>query len=114
MSNIIEFPKKDVSDKAFLEKEVESILSDKGASEETINFAKERAKYWFDFGKDDGIFSFAIELGSINADEAEAVKSQIQLGVDNLCEQYQAMISKLKSQLILKEIRIFQLESQNE
>jgi len=105
--NVTEFPVKEIK----MKNDFIKVLKNNGADDDLISFAAERFDYHMDEAKNFPVESFSIALPkSISEGDARLIGDAIQNGVYKLAKMARGIISSLRTELLMKEIKIYQYE----
>jgi hypothetical protein len=111
MGDILEFPSQQAQGLVFLDRQVRTLLQDKGADEALIDFAATQLTQIYAELSESEQYSFSVELPeSIGTEEKERLYQQINAGLEGIRKENHALMVKLIAQLVLAEVRLFQHE----
>lgn len=111
MTEVLEFPTREVQAFTFLERELRGMLAARGADEATIKFAIEALTSAYSDVQDNTDFSFSVDLPSpLTHDQAARLQQQISEGVDALRAHHHSLVLKLTAQLLLTQLKLYQHE----
>jgi hypothetical protein len=108
MNKVIEFPKKKLSFTPEKRAELWQLFNSKGLDQTAINYILERIDYHT--SNDNADFNFRLELdGSLSENVSAEIARQFQDCIDSVCSHMNQEVEKLKNQLALSELNVFQL-----
>ena len=113
MAQVLEFPSQRVQGLAFLEEQIRELLKARAADEELIDFAANTVRDVYLRNIEAENYSFSLEVpGSICAEDAESLRSGIELGIKQIRDENHAIIVRLIAELVLAEVKLFQHQRQ--
>lgn len=111
MGDVLEFPSRQAQGLAYLDRQVRSMLENRGADEQLIEFAAAQLTSIYGELSESEQYQFSIELPpGITAAERDELKRQIDAGLEGIRQENHALLVKLVAQLVLAELRLFQHE----
>jgi hypothetical protein len=111
MGDILEFPSHQAQGLAFLDRQLRTLLQDKGADEKLIDFAATQLTQIYAELSESEQYSFSVELPeSIEPAEKDRLYQQINTGLEGIRKENHGLMVKLIAQLVLAEVRLFQHE----
>ena len=111
MADILEFPSEQAQGLAFLERELRQLLATKGADEKLIDFAANQLTVIYSQLTDSEHYRFTVSLpDQLNSADSDDLYQQINAGLEGIRKQNHALLVNLVAQLVLAEVRVFQLE----
>jgi hypothetical protein len=111
MGEILKFPSEQAQGLAFLDSQLRQLLETKGADAKLIDFAANQLTSLYAQLTESEQYSFTVKLPEhLNNDESEDLYQQINGGLGNIRQQNHALLVNLVAQLVLAEVRLFQLE----
>lgn len=111
MGEILTFPSEQAQGLAFLDTQLRQLLEAKGADAKLIDFAANQLTSLYSQLTESEQYSFTVSLPQhLDKGESEDLYQQINTGLDTIREQNHALLVNLVAQLVLAEVRLFQLE----
>ncbi len=109
MGDILEFPSQQAKGLAYLDRELRTLLEARGADEALVDFAATQLTQTYAQLNESEQYSFSVELPrGLSSEQAEAVRAQINDGLEGVRRENHALLLKLVAQLVLAEVRLFQ------
>lgn len=109
MASIIEFPSQRAQGLAFLDKQIRTLLAERGADAELIDFAATTVKRVYERSVEAENYSFSVALPEGIADsDAESLRNSIREGVERIRDENHAVLIRLIAELVMAEVRMFQ------
>jgi hypothetical protein len=111
MGEILEFPSRQAQGLAFLDRQLRELLLAKGADSELIDFAAGQLTRIYAELSASEQYSFSVALPpGLDSAQSEALRQQIDRGLEGLRQENHALMVKLVAQLVLAEVKLFQHE----
>lgn len=111
MGKVLEFPSQQTQGLAYLDTQLRSLLTSKGADQKLIDFAaKVLTQTYVEFSESEQ-YSFSIALPTgISEDDSAELNRQINTGLEGIRAESHALIVRLVAQLVLTKLQLFQHE----
>ena len=114
MAKVLEFPSQETRAYAFLERELRTLLTRKGADETLIDYAVDALTSVYRDMTDAERFSFQVDLPtSLSPEEVAKLDEQISAGIEELRSHHHTLALKLAARLVLTEMKLFQHERED-
>ncbi|GAB3285828.1 hypothetical protein [Parahaliea aestuarii] len=111
MGDILEFPSRQAQGLAYLDRQLRDLLDTRGADAELIDFAAAQLTTIYAELTRSEQYSFSITLPpGLSPEQGDALRRQIDAGLEGLRQENHAMLVKLAAQLVLAEVKLFQHE----
>ncbi|WP_116366419.1 hypothetical protein [Parahaliea mediterranea] len=111
MGEILEFPSQQAQGLAYLDRQLRDMLSARGADTELIDFAANQLTAIYAELTRSEQYSFSVTLPpGLAPEQGEALRRQIDAGLEGLRRENHALLVKLAAQLVLAEVKLFQHE----
>jgi hypothetical protein len=111
MGDILKFPSEQAQGLAFLDQQLRQLLETKGADEKLIDFAANQLTDIYSQLTQSEHYKFTVDLPEqLNSTESEDLYQQINTGLEGIRKENHALLVNLVAQLVLAEVRLFQLE----
>lgn len=111
MGRVFEFPSQQVQGLAYLDRELRSLLENKGADRQLIDFAATQLTQIYTQLSESEQYVFALKLPpGLNPEDHDDLSQQINEGLEGIRQENHAMMVKLVAQLVLAEVRLYQHE----
>lgn len=111
MAQVLTFPSSQVQGFAFLERELRQLLEKKGADDELVEFAIEQLTGIYRKVSDAEQQDFSVALPEgLSPSQRNQLESDINVGVTQLLKHNHRLTLELVAQLLLTQVRLFQLE----
>ena len=111
MGDVLDFPSQQAKGLAFLDRELRSLLSARGADEELIDFTAAQLTRIYAELSDSEQYHFSIDLPEgLSAEQKALLKEQVDAGLEGIRKENHAIMLKLVARLVLAEVRAFQCE----
>lgn len=111
MGDILEFPSRRAQGLAYLDRQLRDLLAAKGADAELIDFAADQLTRIYAELSTSEQYSFTVTLPpGLEPGQGEALREQIDHGLEGLRRENHALMVKLVAQLVLAEVKLFQHE----
>ena len=111
MGDILEFPSRQAQGMAYLEAQLRDLLQARGADRELSDFAATQLSRIYSELTAAEQCGFSVTLPpELSAEQAEALRRQIDQGLEGLRRENHALIVRLVAQLVLAEVKLFQHE----
>ncbi|MEM8560603.1 MAG: hypothetical protein AAGF57_00140 [Pseudomonadota bacterium] len=109
MANVLEFPSNRAQALAYLERQLRTLLSQRGADEELIDFAVTQLTHTYGELSGSEQYSFYVTLpDKLSEDEKTTLREQINKGLEGIRSENHALMVRLIAKLVLTEMRLFQ------
>ena len=110
MAKILEFPSQRSQGLAYLEQKIRDMMVARGADEELENFAAQTLKSLYQKNIEAENYTFSLELPeSIDDAAASELQASIETGLESIRSENHALVIRLVAELVLAEVRHFQL-----
>ncbi|MEH6581112.1 MAG: hypothetical protein V7754_04195 [Halioglobus sp.] len=115
MGKVFEFPSQQVQGLAYLDRQLRCLLEKKGADQQLIDFAATQLIdiYGQLSASEQYLFSLRLPCG-MTAGQREDLNRQVNAGLEDIRQENHAMMIKLVAQLVLAQVRLYQLERAEE
>jgi hypothetical protein len=111
MGKLLEFPSQQAQGLAFLDRQLRDLLLAKGADQQLIDFAAQQLTTIYSQLHEAERYSFSIQLPlGLEPEQGSALETEINSGLEGIRRENHALMLKLIAQLVLAEVRRFQLE----
>ena len=109
MGELLDFPTHKAQGMAYLERQLRSLLTARGADEELIDFAAQSLNRIYSRLVDGEDYSFTVQLPEgLAAEQRGAIAEQINAGLEGIRRDNHALLLELVAQLVLAEVKLFQ------
>jgi hypothetical protein len=110
MGNVLEFPSQQAKGLAYLDRQLRSLLTAKGADEQLIDFAVNQLTRIYARVNNSEHYSFTLDLPQeLSTQQRAAMEQQINQGLDDIRRENHAVMLELIAQLVLAEVKLFQV-----
>ncbi|MBN7795887.1 hypothetical protein [Parahaliea mediterranea] len=111
MGEVLEFPSRQAQGLAYLDHQLRDLLAAKGADPELIDFAAAQLTRIYAELSSSEHYSFSVTLPpGLDPGRREALREQIDQGLEGLRRENHALMVRLVAQLVLAEVKLFQHE----
>jgi len=111
MGRVFEFPSQQVQGLAYLDRQLRSLLENKGADQHLIDFAADQLTQIYAQLSESEQYVFSLKLPpELNPEDRDDLGRQINDGLEGIRQENHAMMVKLVAQLVLAEVRLYQHE----
>ncbi|MEM8660467.1 MAG: hypothetical protein AAGF35_06235 [Pseudomonadota bacterium] len=109
MADVLEFPSSRAQALAYLERELRTLLSERGADERLIDFAVAQLTQSYTELSESEHYSFSVALPEkLSDDEKVHLREQINAGLEGIRSENHSLMVRLIAKLVLAEMRLFQ------
>jgi hypothetical protein len=111
MGTVFEFPSQQVQGLAYLDRQLRNLLQSKGADQALTDFAASQLTEIYSQLGATQPHSFTLQLpAGMNAAQREELSRQLDEQLEGVRQENHALMVKMVAQLVLAEVRLFQLE----
>ena len=111
MGDVLEFPSQQARGLAYLDEQLRNLLRARGADEELMDFAAGQLTCIYADLSEAEQYSFNVAVpNGISGQDRDTLYQQINTGLEGIRKENHALMIKLIAQLVLAQVRLFQLE----
>lgn len=114
MGEILEFPSRQAQGLAYLDRELRSLLAERGADDRLIDFAVNQLTRTYAQLSESEQYSFSVELPTSTSEaDRDKIYQQVNTGLEGIRQENHSLMLKLAAQLVLAEVKLFQHQRDN-